>query len=455
GVGMSGIAEVLLTLGYRVSGSDLKASETTRRLAALGGEIRIGHDAANVADTVDVVVVSSAVRPTNPEVLAARARRIPVIPRAEMLAELMRLKYGVAVAGSHGKTTTTSMIAAVLAHGGLDPTVVIGGKVNSLGAGARLGQGAFMVVEADESDGSFLKLSPTIAVLTNVDAEHLDHYGSLAALEAAFLAFAAKVPFYGLVVLCADEPPLAALLPKLERRHRTYGLSPQAELRAEAVRCEGLATTFDVVLQGRPLGRVALKVPGVHNAVNALAAVAVGLELDLPWPVVRDALAGFTGVQRRFQVKGEAAGVLVVDDYGHHPTEIRATLAAARAAFGRRTVVAFQPHRFTRTRDCFDRFLTAFGDADVLIGTEIYPAGEEPIEGVSGARLFEAIRAAGHPDVTFVPDRAGLVPALLARLRPGDLALTLGAGDITQVSDALLAALGQEDGSAAAGGRGA
>ncbi len=452
GIGMSGIAEVLLTLGYRVSGSDLKASETTRRLAALGGVIRIGHHESNLAETVDVVVVSSAVRPTNPEVVAARARQIPVIPRAEMLAELMRLKYGVAIAGSHGKTTTTSMVAAVLAHGGFDPTVVIGGKVNSLGSNARLGQGEFMVVEADESDGSFLKLSPTIAVVTNIDPEHLDHYGDLAALKGAFLDFVNKVPFYGLAVVCLDHENLQSLLPRIERRYRTYGLSTQAELRADGLAFEGPRTAFDVHVHGRRLGRVTLQVPGVHNALNALAAVGVGLELELSWPLIREALEGFTGVQRRFQVKGEVGGVLVVDDYGHHPAEIRATLAAARRGFGRRTVVAFQPHRYTRTRDCFDDFLTAFNQSDVLIGTEIYPAGEEPIEGVSGERLFAAIRAHGHRDVTFVPTRAALLEALLARIEPGDLVLTLGAGDITQVSDALVEALARRAGPPAAAG---
>jgi UDP-N-acetylmuramate--alanine ligase len=443
GIGMSGIAEVLLTLGYRVSGSDLKASENTRHLASLGGVIHVGHHESNLATTVDVVVVSSAVRPSNPEVAAAKARQIPVIPRAEMLAELMRLKYGVAIAGSHGKTTTTSMVASVLAHGGLDPTVVIGGKVNSLGSSARLGQGEFMVVEADESDGSFLKLSPTIAVVTNVDSEHLDHYGDLAALKKAFLDFVNKVPFYGLTVLCLDHEGLQALLPKIERRYRTYGLSTQADLMADALAFDGARTAFDVHLHGRRLGHVTLQVPGVHNVLNALAAIAVGFEVDLPWPVIRDGLEGFSGVQRRFQVKGEVAGVLVVDDYGHHPAEIRATLAAARRGFGRRLVVAFQPHRYTRTRDCFDDLLTAFNQSDVLVGTEIYPAGEEPIEGVEGARLFAAIRAHGHRDVTFVSERGALVTALLDRIEPGDLVLTLGAGDITQVSDALVEALAE------------
>jgi UDP-N-acetylmuramate--alanine ligase len=360
-----------------------------------------------------------------------------------MLAELMRLKYGVAIAGSHGKTTTTSMVASVLAHGGLDPTVVIGGKVNSLGSSARLGQGEFMVVEADESDGSFLKLSPTIAVVTNVDSEHLDHYGDLAALKKAFLDFVNKVPFYGLTVLCLDHEGLQALLPKIERRYRTYGLSTQADLMADALAFDGARTAFDVHLHGRRLGHVTLQVPGVHNVLNALAAIAVGFEVDLPWPVIRDGLEGFSGVQRRFQVKGEVAGVLVVDDYGHHPAEIRATLAAARRGFGRRLVVAFQPHRYTRTRDCFDDLLTAFNQSDVLVGTEIYPAGEEPIEGVEGARLFAAIRAHGHRDVTFVSERGALVTALLDRIEPGDLVLTLGAGDITQVSDALVEALAE------------
>ncbi len=441
GIGMSGIAEVLLTLGYRVSGSDLKASDTTRRLASLGGVIHVGHRESNVDESVDVVVISSAVRPTNPEVVTAKARQIPVIPRAEMLAELMRLKYGVAIAGSHGKTTTTSMVASVLGQGGLDPTVVIGGKVNTLGSNARLGQGEFMVVEADESDGSFLKLTPTIAVVTNIDPEHLDHYGDLAALKKAFLDFMNKVPFYGLTVLCLDHEHLQPLLPKIERRYRTYGLSTQADLSADHLAFEGQRTVFDVSLYGKTLGRVNLHVPGVHNALNALAAIGVGLELDLAWPVIKDGLESFTGVQRRFQVKGEVGGVLVVDDYGHHPTEIRATLAAARRGYGRRLVVAFQPHRYTRTRDLFDDFLTAFNQSDVLLGTEIYPAGEEPIEGVTGERLFEAVKGYGHRDVTFV-ERGRLLEALLERVRPGDLVITLGAGDITQLSDALVDALG-------------
>ncbi|HEX7127983.1 MAG TPA: UDP-N-acetylmuramate--L-alanine ligase [Thermodesulfobacteriota bacterium] len=447
GIGMSGIAEVLLTLGYRVSGSDLKDSETTRRLASLGGTIQIGHRDSNVAETVDVVVTSSAVRPTNPEVVAARARQIPVIPRAEMLAELMRLKYGVAIAGSHGKTTTTSMVAAVLGHGGMDPTVVIGGKVNALGTNARLGQGEFMVVEADESDGSFLKLSPTIAVVTNIDPEHLDHYGDLAALRTAFLDFMNKVPFYGLTILCLDHEALQALLPRIERRHRTYGLSTQADLSADDLAFEGTRTAFDVTYHGKALGRVSLQVPGVHNVLNALAAIGVGLELDLPWPVIRDGLEGFGGVQRRFQVKGEVGGVLVVDDYGHHPAEIRATLAAARRGFGRRLVVAFQPHRFTRTRDLFDDFLAAFNQSDVLLGTDIYPAGEEPIEGVTGRRLFDAVKAHGHRDVTYV-ERGRLLEALLERVEPGDLVITLGAGDVTQVSDQLVEALAHKEATA-------
>jgi UDP-N-acetylmuramate--alanine ligase len=437
GSGMSGIAEVLLTLGYRVSGSDLAASEATRRLESLGGTIFIGHRAAHV-EGAQVVVISSAVAPSNVEVVAARERMIPVIPRAEMLAELMRLKYGIAVAGAHGKTTTTSMIATVLAHGGLDPTAVIGGKLNRFGGPAKLGQGEFLVAEADESDGSFLKLSPTIAVVTNIDREHLDHYGDLDRIKQAFLDFMNKVPFYGTVILCLDEPHLQALLPRIEKRSRTYGRTSHADLTAREIAFGPKGTQFAAVLNGTDLGRFSLSAPGGHNVSNAMAAILVGLELDLPVEAIRDGLAQFSGVERRFQIRGEAGGVIVVDDYGHHPTEIRATLAGAKEGWGRRVVVVFQPHRYTRTRDLFADFCTAFYQADVLVVTDIYPAGETPIAGVTAQALAAAIREHGHRDATYAESREAAVERVAKTVRPGDMVITLGAGDVWKVGAALL-----------------
>ena len=437
GSGMSGIAEVLLTLGYRVSGSDLAASDATCRLESLGGTIFIGHRAAHV-EGAQVVVISSAVAPSNVEVVAARERMIPVIPRAEMLAELMRLKYGIAVAGAHGKTTTTSMIATVLAHGGLDPTAVIGGKLNRFGGPAKLGQGEFLVAEADESDGSFLKLSPTIAVVTNIDREHLDHYGDLDRIKQAFLDFMNKVPFYGTVILCLDEPHLQALLPRIEKRSRTYGRTSHADLTAREIAFGPKGTRFAAVLNGTDLGRFSLSAPGGHNVSNAMAAILVGLELDLPVEAIRDGLAQFSGVERRFQIRGEAGGVIVVDDYGHHPTEIRATLAGAKEGWGCRVVVVFQPHRYTRTRDLFADFCTAFYQADVLVVTDIYPAGEAPIEGVTAQALAAAIREHGHRDATYAESREAAVERVAKAARPGDMVITLGAGDVWKVGAALL-----------------
>src|SRR5438270_2926605 len=443
GIGMSGIAELLLNLGYRVSGSDLKASDITRRLASLGGAIAEGHRAGNVADDVDVVVTSSAVKKTNPEVLAARDRGIPVIPRAEMLAELMRLKEGVAIAGSHGKTTTTSLIATVVAHAGLDPTAVVGGKLNALGSNAKLGKGQLMVVEADESDGSFLHLSPTIAVVTNIDPEHLDYYGTVEALQQAFVDFADRVPFYGLAVLCVDHPVVQHLIPRIGKRHTTYGLSPQAEWRADDIRHAPFQSRFMVSHKGKQQGEVTLRMVGAHNVLNALACCAVAHELGIPFQVTGGALGECGGVPGRFPGRGEVNGITVVDDYGHHPAEIRATLAGARASFPQRRIVcAFQLHRYTRTRDLMGDFATAFNDADVLILGDIYAAGEEPIPNVSGEKLHAAVRACGHRDATFVPERAALAAALRKRVRAGDLVLTLGAGDVTHVGEELLALLG-------------
>jgi UDP-N-acetylmuramate--alanine ligase len=441
GVGMSGIAEILVNLGYAVSGSDQKRTETIERLERLGAKVFIGHEAANV-EGAQVVVYSSAVARENVEVTAARQRQIPVIPRAEMLAELMRLKYGIAVAGTHGKTTTTSMVGAVLAEGRLDPTIVVGGRVLSLGTNARLGQGEHLVAEADESDGSFLKLTPTIAVVTTVDAEHLDHYGTLEAVRDAFVAFLNKVPFYGAAIVCLDEPNVQLLLPRVEKRVITYGLESSADLVARRVRLEGLTSRFEVVHGGRPLGECTLRVPGRHNVANALAAIAVGLDVEVPFASIQKALAAFAGVQRRFQLRGNVAGVTVVDDYGHHPAEIRATLAAAKAGFDGRVVAVFQPHRFTRTFHLRDEFATAFNQADVLVLMDIYAAGETPIEGVSAADLAERIRAHGHRNVTYLGgDRAQLLDHLCDITRPGDLVLTLGAGDVGQLGPALLARL--------------
>ncbi len=437
GSGMSGIAEVLLTLGYRVTGSDLAASEATRRLEKLGGTVYIGHRAEQV-EGAQVVVTSSAVSPTNVEVIAARSRMIPVIPRAEMLAELMRLKYGIAVAGAHGKTTTTSMIATVLAHGGLDPTAVIGGKLNRFGGPAKLGQGEFLVAEADESDGSFLKLSPTIAVVTNIDREHLDHYHDLDAIKRAFLDFINKVPFYGAAVLCLDEPNLQALIPKVEKRVRTYGRTTQADLTVTSLRLSAKGSEFETRLGTTELGRFALSVPGAHNVSNALAAILVGLELDVPVPAIREGLAQFSGVERRFQIRGERHGILVVDDYGHHPTEIRATLAAAKDGWGRRVVVVFQPHRYTRTRDLFAEFCTAFYQADALLVLDVYPAGEPPIEGINAQALVAGICEHGHRAATWVESRDAAVDRLAQIVRPGDMVITLGAGDVWKVGPAFL-----------------
>ena len=443
GSGMSGIAEVLLNLGYRVSGSDLVESDTTLRLQRLGAEVVMGHRSENLRDA-DVVVISSAVKKDNPEVIAAHERIIPVIPRAEMLAELMRMKYGVAIAGTHGKTTTTSMIATVLAHGGLDPTAVIGGKLNSFGSNAKLGQGELLVAEADESDGSFLKLSPTIAVVTNIDPEHLDHYRNLEEIQKAFLEFINKVPFYGLAILCLDQENVQALIPQVQKRYVTYGLSSQANFRAADISYHGLTTSFRVFANERELGQISIQMPGLHSVYNALAAIATASELDVNFEVVRQALGSFSGVQRRFQIKGEWDGVMVVDDYGHHPTEIKATLSAAKNGWGRRTVVVFQPHRYSRTRDLFKEFLTAFNQADVLFLIGIYPAGEDPIPGVDVQGLYEGIKGHGHKDVTLVLDKSAILDRLLPRLKPGDMVFTLGAGDVWKTGEALIKKLKTE-----------
>jgi len=437
GIGMSGIAEVLLNLGYQVSGSDTKETEVTRRLQSLGAKVSYGHRRENLKEA-DVVVTSSAIRKGNPEVEAAEERLIPVIPRAEMLAELMRMKIGIAVAGTHGKTTTTSLISTVLAAGGLDPTVVIGGRLNSIGSNARLGQGEYLVAEADESDGSFLKLMPTIAVVTNIDPEHLDYYQGIDEIKETFLSFLNKIPFFGLAVLCLDHPNIQSLLPRLKKRFTTYGLTTQADFQAKEIVFEGLLTSFDVIHRRREIGRLSLRMPGVHNVYNALATLATAFELDIPFQIVQETLRDFSGIQRRFQIKGEKRGILVVDDYGHHPVEIMATLKAARTGWTKRIIAVFQPHRYTRTQALFKDFLTAFYDADVLVLTDIYPAGEDRIEGVESKALFEGLREYGHKDVTYLSDKKEIVEHLLRMISPGDLVITLGAGDIWQVSEELV-----------------
>ncbi len=437
GVGMSGIAELLLNLGYQVSGSDAKESAVTKRLSGLGARTLVGHAPENVTDA-DVVVYSSAVVRENPELVAARGRGIPIIRRAEMLAELMRLKYGIAVAGSHGKTTTTSLVATVLQAGGLDPTVVIGGRLNALGANAKLGASDLLVAEADESDGSFMHLSPTVAVVTNIDPEHLDHHGTFERLQQTFCDFIQKVPFYGLAVLCLDHPGVQALLPRIDRRIATYGFAAQADWRARDVEFDKLDSRFEVVREGKKIGRFAVRMPGPHSVLNCLATLAVADEMGVPMEVAKKALASFGGVDRRFTIVGDAGGVLVVDDYGHHPAEIRATLEAAQRGFGRRVVVGFQPHRYTRTRDLFSEFETAFNRADVLFVTDVYAAGEARIEGIDSERLAAGIRRHGHKAVTHVTTPKALLPALAEEAKGGDLVLLLGAGDIGQIGPALV-----------------
>jgi UDP-N-acetylmuramate--alanine ligase len=438
GIGMSGIAELLINLGYRVSGSDVKASEITDNLARLGGMVHIGHRAEQIAGA-DVVVVSSAIDDENPEVAAAREKAIPVIPRAEMLAELMRLKYSVAVAGAHGKTSTTSLVASVLAGGGLDPTVVIGGKLKSIGRNAVLGQGDFIVAEADESDGSFLKFSPAIAVVTNIDREHLDFYEDLEAIKSVFLHFIDRIPFYGLAVLCLDNEPLQGLIPRIKKRLTTYGRSAQADYQACDIRFGEMKSQFTVLHRGTGLGDFQLSLPGMHNVYNALAAIAVGLELDIPLAAIKAALANAEGVQRRLEIKGDVNGVTVVDDYGHHPTEIQVTLKAVKDNWpDRRKVVVFQPHRYTRTQALMEDFVHSFNNSDVLIVLPVYAASEAPIEGVSGRALGEGIRAHGHRSVTCLDGLEACVAHLEKLLTPGDLLLTLGAGDVYRVGEMVL-----------------
>lgn len=437
GIGMSGIAEVLNNLGYDVSGSDLRDTEVTRRLESLGVRVIEGHTGENVADA-HVVVRSTAVKETNSEVMAARDLGIPVIRRAEMLAELMRMKRGVAVGGTHGKTTTTSLLAAVFEAGGLDPTVVVGGKLNSVGTNAVLGRGDWMLAEADESDGSFLMLSPIVAIVTNIDPEHLDHYGSVDALEEAFVAFMNRVPFYGASVLCIDHPRIQKLLPLVGKRYVTYGLSSQADFRAVDISISGGLSRFSVMRGDEFLGPVALRIPGRHNVLNALATIATGLEAEIPFPVIQQALEGFEGVQRRFTIRGEIGGVTVVDDYAHHPAEIRATLSAARENYDRRIVAVWQPHRFSRVQDLREDFMRAFNDADVVCVMDVYRAGEEPIEGIDAHHLARELRQHGHKGARPTATHDDVRRVLHEMLRKGDVVLTMGAGDVTRLSTDLL-----------------
>jgi UDP-N-acetylmuramate--alanine ligase len=432
GIGMSGLAEILRTLTFEVSGSDLRDGETTRRLRRLGVRIDLGHRAENVHGA-DVVVYSSAIRDDNPEIIEARARNIPVIARAEMLAELMRVKYGIAIAGSHGKTTTTSLVATILRAAGLDPTVVVGGRMEALGTNAQLGAGDLLVAEADESDGSFLRLSPTIAVVTNIDPEHLDYYQTHEALKKAFLEFIETVPFYGLSVLCLDHPDVQDLLPGVARRHVTYGLSPQADYSAKNLSFRGIFTSFMAYRRAEPLGEFTVRMPGQHNVLNCLAAIAVADELEVPLDVMKDALSTFHGVARRFSVVAEVEGVTLIDDYGHHPAEIVATLEAARGAYTNRILVAFQPHRYTRTEHLFDEFTRAFNKADVVLLADIYAAGEKVIPGVSSERLAKAIAEHGHHQVRYVGERSDIAEQLARDAQPGDVVIALGAGDINRI----------------------
>ncbi len=438
GIGMSGIAELLLNLGYEVSGSDLQSSDITARLKELGGTIYKGHAADNIKKA-DVVVVSSAIDADNPEVQSAAQASIPVIPRAEMLAELMRLKYSIAIAGAHGKTSTTSIVASVLAQGELDPTVVIGGKLKSIGSNAVLGEGDFIVAEADESDGSFLKFSPTIAVVTNIDKEHLDFYADLEAIKTVFLNFLDRIPFYGLAVLCLDNEPIQELIPKLKKRYTTYGMSSQADFQIRDVEFIRQKSRFTVYNRGQKMGRIDLNLPGIHNVYNATASIAVGVELDVAFDQIKAALETVEGVQRRLEVKGEIKGVTVIDDYGHHPTEIKVTLEAIEENWpDRRKVVVFQPHRYSRTQALFDEFSRAFYQSDVLVVMPIYAASEKRIEGVSAQNLCEEIKAHGHKEVLYADGFKATLSCLKQTLQPGDVLLTLGAGDVYKVGEKFL-----------------
>lgn len=438
GIGMSGIAEVLLNLGYKVSGSDVASSETTARLKKLGATIYEGHDGKNVKGA-EVVVYSSAVKPDNSEILSAKENNIPVIPRAEMLAELMRMKVGIAVAGMHGKTTTTSMISTILSKGGLDPTVVIGGKLNAIDTNAKLGKGKYLVAEADESDKSFLLLSPKISIVTNIDPEHLDHYKGIEDIKSTFVQFLDRLPITGLAILCIDDKNVKDLVGRVKRPVITYGTDPKANFSVENIEHQGIISSFNCLKDGKPLGRIKLPMPGEHNVLNCLASIVVALEVGMDFSEIQKAVESFKGVQRRFTIKGEKHGITLVDDYAHHPTEIEATIKAAKQSYpSRRIVVTFQPHRYTRTRDLFDQFVTCFGEADLVLITDIYPASEAPIEGISGEKLFDSIVSHGHKDVLFCPNREEIPSTLWPRLKKNDIVLTMGAGDISHTGVEIL-----------------
>jgi len=436
---MSGIAELLINLGYKVSGSDLKETAVTRRLANQGGHIYSGHKKENV-EGADVVVYSSAVGLDNPEVVEAKDRYIPVIPRAEMLAELMRLKYGITVAGAHGKTTATSMIASILTHGHLDPTVVIGGRLDIWGgSNAKLGQGDILLAEADESDGSFLALSPTIAVVTNIDHEHMDYYGSMEAIHETFIDFINKIPFYGTAILCLDNEEIQKIIPRLKKKYLTYGMTSQADLKAKDIEKKEFGVNFEVILHKQSLGKITVGLPGDHNVLNALAAIAVGLEFDLETHIITEGLKNLGGLERRFQIKGEKGQITVLDDYGHHPTEIMTTLKTVKECWPeRRLITVFQPHRYSRTKDLYDRFVISFNEADILIITSIYPAGETAISGVTAEWLAQGIKEHGHKEVILCQEQDEMLPVLKSLVKTGDIVITLGAGNIYQVGEALL-----------------
>ncbi len=437
GIGMSGIAEVLFNMNYHISGSDLVESRLTRRLQKLGVKIYQGHDPTYISGA-DVVVYSSAVRNDNAELQEARRRKIPVIPRAEMLAELMRMKFSIAIAGAHGKTSTTAMVAMVLDEAGLDPTFVVGGRLMVPGRHARLGQGEILVAEVDESDRTFLKISPTMAVVTSIDREHLDHYRDLGDIKEAFIDFVNKIPFYGTVILCLDQPNIQSIIPKIERRIITYGFCSQADLVATELKMEGFHTDFEVLFKGDRLGQIRLNLPGEHNVLNSLAVIGVALDLDVDFPIISKALKEFQGTERRLQLKGTVNHIMVMDDYGHHPTEIQVTLNTLKSCWNRRTVVVFQPHRYSRTKHLLQEFARSFYQADILVVTEIYPAGEDPIEGVSGEIVAQVIKNFGHKSVIFIKELKDIPGYLREVVQPGDTLLTLGAGDVYKVGEDFL-----------------
>lgn len=440
GTGMCGIAEILWNLGYVITGSDIKSSESTERLQKLGMKIFLEHRRENVSDA-DVLVISSAIKDMNPEVVYARENKIPVIRRAEMLGELMRMKYGIGVAGTHGKTTTTSMIGQILTEAGMDPTIIVGGRVKNLGSNVKLGQGEYLVAEADEFDRSFLRLSPTIAVVTTLEAEHLDYYKDLDEIKSVFIEFVNKVPFYGSVILCLDEPTIQQIIPDIERPIITYGLVPQADMVVHSISFLENKSAFKVKYKEKDLGEISLLVPGMHNVKNSLAALCVGLELEVPAEKIKKALSEFRGVHRRFEIKGEIKGAMVVDDYAHHPTEIKATLESAREGWKKRIIAVFQPHLFSRTRDFHKEFGRSFFDSDLLIVTDVYPAREEPIPGVTGELVASSAKEFGHKEVFYIPDKEKVIPFLLENLKENDLVITLGAGDIYKIGEKLLSVL--------------